>query len=125
MIGAPQVDANRPDVFRLQRRLLADQLALVPGFPMLAGFHGGLLGVDGSLIVDRRAIAGFGEGCQPCGIGQQPSFDMMSESGHTYSPCGRSAQAGFPSARKSPARIDLNAEVADGASSLECPRPIC
>ena len=38
------LNSNSPDVLWLQRRFLADQLAFVPGFPVLIGFHDRLLG---------------------------------------------------------------------------------
>ena len=38
-----EVDPNSPDVLWLQGWLLADQLAFVPGFPCLIGFHVRLL----------------------------------------------------------------------------------
>jgi hypothetical protein len=36
--------SDGPDVLRLQRRLLAHQLAFVPGFPVLRRLHGRLYG---------------------------------------------------------------------------------
>lgn len=39
-----KMDADGPDVFGLQRRLLPHQLPLVPGRSMLVGFHARLLG---------------------------------------------------------------------------------
>ena len=38
-----ELNPDRPDVLRLQRRLLTDKFAFVPGFPMLSGFHFRLL----------------------------------------------------------------------------------
>ena len=38
-----EVDSDGPDVLGLEWRLLADQLAFVPGFPSLIGFHVRLL----------------------------------------------------------------------------------
>lgn len=48
-----QMDADGPDVPRFERRLLAQQLPLVPGFPMrmFSGFHDRPLAVDRSLIL--------------------------------------------------------------------------
>jgi hypothetical protein len=39
-----QVDADGPDVLGLEGWLLADELALVPGFALLIGFQNRLLG---------------------------------------------------------------------------------
>ena len=38
-----KVNSDGPDVLRLERWLLADQLAFVPRFPVLSGFHDRLL----------------------------------------------------------------------------------
>ena len=42
-----EVESDGPDILRLERWLLADQLAFVPGLASLVGFHVGLLVVDG------------------------------------------------------------------------------
>lgn len=44
LVGVLKVDADGPDVFGLQRRLLSRQLPLVPGRSMLVGFPARLLG---------------------------------------------------------------------------------
>jgi hypothetical protein len=41
-VGVLKADPDDPDVFGLQRRLLADQLAFVPRFMALCGGHGRL-----------------------------------------------------------------------------------
>jgi hypothetical protein len=38
-----KLNSDGPDVLRLQRRLLTDQFAFVPGFPVVIGFHFRLL----------------------------------------------------------------------------------
>lgn len=43
-MGILQVDADGPDVLRLERGLLADELSLVPGFALVDSFHDRLLG---------------------------------------------------------------------------------
>ena len=43
LVLALQIDSDSPDVFRLQRLLLTDQLSFVPGLPVLSGFHERLL----------------------------------------------------------------------------------
>ena len=43
-MGILQVDSDRPDIFWLQRWLLADELSLVPGFAFRVGFPDRLLG---------------------------------------------------------------------------------
>lgn len=43
-MGVLEINSNGPDVLRLQGRLLADELALVPCFALLRGFHHRLLG---------------------------------------------------------------------------------
>ena len=39
-----QVDSDSPDILRFERRLMADQFALIPGFAFLDGFHDRLFG---------------------------------------------------------------------------------
>jgi hypothetical protein len=39
-----EIDADGPDALRLEGRLLADELTLVPGFALVDGFHLRLLG---------------------------------------------------------------------------------
>jgi hypothetical protein len=46
-----KVDSDRPNIFRLERWFLADELALVPSVAFLQGFHTGSLVVDRSLIL--------------------------------------------------------------------------
>ncbi len=43
LMRALKLNTDCPDVLRLERRLLTDQLAFVPGFPVLSGFHDRLL----------------------------------------------------------------------------------
>jgi hypothetical protein len=38
-----KLNSDGPDVLRLQRWLLTDQLAFVPGFPVMSRFHDRLL----------------------------------------------------------------------------------
>ena len=64
-VSVLQMDADGPDVFGLERRLLANQLPLVPGFPMFAGFHDGLLAVDRSLILELVALSCHRGRCPP------------------------------------------------------------
>jgi hypothetical protein len=43
LMGVLKLNSDCPDVLRLQRWFLADQLAFVPGSPVLSGFHDRLL----------------------------------------------------------------------------------
>lgn len=39
-----EIDADGPDILRLEGWLLADEFPLVPGFALINGFHHRLLG---------------------------------------------------------------------------------
>ena len=59
------MNANSPDVFEFERRLLPNQLPLVPGFTMrmFAGFHDLLLAVDRSQILELTAKDRYRKRC--------------------------------------------------------------
>ena len=63
LVRVLKVDADSPDVFGFERRLLANQLPLVPSLPMFAVFHDKLLAVDRSLIFKLMAKDCYRQGC--------------------------------------------------------------
>jgi hypothetical protein len=67
-----QMNADGPDVLGFERCLLANQLPLVPGFPMrmFSGFHDRLLAVDRSLILEPVAFGCYRGRCPQRTIGQ-------------------------------------------------------